>query len=147
RQQQQALAVVVEATNMEQPAVLRRQQFVDGGTTLRIAACGYIPAWLVQRDPDRRRRTHAPAIHLHHIARRVDLDAGLGRWLPVHAHATGLHQLLGCASRRDARLRQELLQANARIATHGSRSGPVRDSPSFASSSGTGTSTDTANTS
>ena len=56
------------------------------------------------------RQLDAAAVHADVVARRVGLRAELANRRAVHGHASLEHQLLGRAPRRDAGLREDLLQ-------------------------------------
>src|SRR5688572_3194377 len=114
-QQQQPFAVVVEAANRVDVFAHAMEQVDHRLTTLRIGAGGDDARRLVQQDVAMALRgAQPPAVNADVVGQRVGLDAHFTDRPAVDRDAPFLDQLLGRTPRGDARLRQDLLEAETR---------------------------------
>ena len=110
-QQQQPLGVVVEPSDRIDVVAHAAQEIDDRLPPLRVGARRDVAARFVEQQIQvARGDLDAAAVDTDVIARRIRLGAELADGGAVDAHAPVEHQLLGCAPRRDAGLRQDLLQ-------------------------------------
>src|SRR5690606_15975088 len=110
REQEEPLALHVEASHVEEPPVLLGNQVINGRPTLRIGARGNVTPRLVEREPDRPGQSDGPSVHVDPIPLGIDARAQLGDDLAVDAHAALPDHLLGRAPRGDAGAGEEFLE-------------------------------------
>ncbi len=111
-QQQQAFGVVVQPADRVDVLVHAAQQIDHGRAPLRIGPGGHEAGGLVEQDVALGfGAAHAPAVHADVVLVGVGLGAQLANGRAVDRHAAFGNQRLGGPPRRDARLRQDLLEA------------------------------------
>jgi hypothetical protein len=110
RQQQQTLAVVVEAADGVEVFPHAAQQLHDCASTFRISPGGHHVLRLVQQDvPGANIEAEATAIHLDDVRRRVGFASQRPHDLAVDLDTPLRDELFRGASRRDPGHRQEFL--------------------------------------
>src|SRR5918995_5778736 len=102
REEQQSFRVAIEPTNREQPG-LYWQELHDRSSVAFVASRRDKAGWLVHYHVSKRLAPNWLAVDLDLGAPGIDPRPELGHDLPVDRNPAGLNQLLGFATRSDAR--------------------------------------------
>jgi hypothetical protein len=110
-QEECSARVKVEAPDGHHSSLHPLHVLGDGGAPLRILHGAHDVPRLVKHQVHRSLGGHAAAVHLDDILLRIRACSELRDDLAVHRDAPCGDERFGVSSRRDARLREELLQA------------------------------------
>ena len=113
-EEQKPGGVLIESADREQPRkTVGRHQLRNATSIMRIGHSAQISCWLVEHEHHLLfGKRNARTIELHHSAGRIDLRAHLAHHFPVHAHPPRSDELLRSTPTRNARAREEFLEAN-----------------------------------